>query len=160
MNKDDLMKEISYEKESGIFRWIKKSQKRKVDDIAGTLTELGYIVICINRKRYRAHYLAWIYLHGETPRLIDHINGNPADNRISTLRKATSSQNAQNSKISKNNKTGLKGVTFKPRTGRWEAQICCNRKSIYLGSFLTPQEAHEAYCKKSIELHGEFSRIN
>ena len=37
------------------------------------------------------------------------------------------------------------------------AQIVINYKKQYLGTFPTPEEAHEAYKAKHLELHGEFS---
>lgn len=160
MTKEELHKEIFYNSDTGIFTWLKPAQKRIVGKVAGCITPGGYVTICINRKLYRAHRLAWLYVHGELPALIDHINGIPSDNRISNLRPATHSQNSKNKKVSKRSKTGLKGVYLEKRTGRWEAQICSNGENIYLGTFKSPQEAHEAYCLKVIDLHGEFCRFN
>jgi hypothetical protein len=97
----------------------------------------------------------------------DHINGDKLDNRRSNLRICTHSQNSKNRKINSNSSCGLKGVTryvAKLPSGNlyksWVAAICLNGKRIYIGSFKTPELAHEAYVKKSLELHGEFSRIN
>lgn len=160
MTREDLYKELLYNAGTGIFTWLKPAQKRVVGNVAGCITPSGYVVICVNRKLYRAHHLAWLYVHGELPLLIDHINGNRSDNRISNLRPATHSQNSKNRKVSKKSKSGLKGVYLEKRTGRWEAQICTNGKNIYLGTFKSPHEAHEAYCIKAMELHGEFCRFN
>jgi hypothetical protein len=89
---------------------------------------------------------------------IDHINGNGLDNRKSNLRYATRAQNRSNSMS--NNKNGFKGVTKK--IGRvskpYCAQIRSNGKQYNLGYFKTPKEAHEAYKKAAIELHGEFAK--
>jgi hypothetical protein len=88
---------------------------------------------------------------------VDHENRNPLDNRKCNLRAATRSENAQNAKRRSDNTTGYKGVSFNKRIQRFQAQIYHNRKQIYLGSFLTAEEAYETYCKKASELHKEFA---
>lgn len=87
---------------------------------------------------------------------IDHKDGNPLNNQRGNLRSATKSQNAMNRKS--NNKLGFKGVTYSKAAQRWQAQIQANGKKRYLGSFDTPEEAHEAYCEAANEHFGEFAR--
>jgi hypothetical protein len=61
----------------------------------------------------------------------------------------------------RNNSVGLKGASrfYNPgNRARWRSTITVNRKRIFLGLFHTAEEAHEAYCKKAAELHGEFAR--
>lgn len=89
--------------------------------------------------------------------LVDHINGNGQDNRRSNLRLATYSQNRVNTKLSKDNKSGFKGVRSYRK--RWVAEIRFNGKTTHLGVFDTPEEASEVYKKAAIELHGEFVRF-
>lgn len=94
---------------------------------------------------------------------VDHINGNKLDNRKSNLRICTNSQNQFNIKTRRRKYGYLKGAYKKVGAkGRiWWSQILIpesNPKKLkYLGSFYTEQEAHEAYVKASLELHGEFS---
>jgi hypothetical protein len=52
----------------------------------------------------------------------------------------------------------LKGVTLLDN-GRYQARIMADKQRFFLGSFSTPEEAHAAYCKAAVELHGEFARI-
>lgn len=92
--------------------------------------------------------------------LVDHINGNGLDNRRSNLREATKAQNGQNSGLSTRNKSGFKGVRLIARTGRWIAEIRPNRKTIYLGTFATPDDAARAYDAAAVEHYGEFARLN
>lgn len=91
---------------------------------------------------------------------VDHINGNGLDNRRINLRLATCAQNRKNVRPHKKSASGLKGAAYHTQTGRWLARIKCDGKTHYLGIFQTAQQAHEAYCKASVELHGEFARLS
>ena len=92
-------------------------------------------------------------------RLIDHINGNGLDERRGNLRECSYSENVRNSKISKNNKSGFKGVNWSNVMKKWEAKIMVNRKKIHLGYYDTPSEAHEAYCAAALKYHKEFANF-
>lgn len=89
----------------------------------------------------------------------DHINGNGLDNRRENLRLATKSQNNANRRISKNNKSGYKGVSWHKASGKWVAGIKVNGKSINLGGYDTPEQAHKAYCDAAIKYFGEFANF-
>lgn len=90
---------------------------------------------------------------------IDHRNGNGLDNRRDNLRRATMSQNIAN-QFPRGGSSKYKGVCRSKRSGGWLAQICVNRKSIYLGRFGTEEEAARAYDVKAKEVWGEFARLN
>jgi len=87
---------------------------------------------------------------------VDHINNNTLDNRTENLRWATPTQNNFNSKISKNNTSGVKGVSYHKRDNKWIARIKINGKQTHLGSFENKEEAIKARLKKSIEIQGTF----
>jgi hypothetical protein len=89
----------------------------------------------------------------------DHIDGNPLNNRRSNLRVASIQENNRNSKKPITNTSGFKGVFRDKKHPAWRAVIRVNGKSLYLGSFVTPEEAHEAYKKAAIEYYGEFARF-
>jgi len=89
----------------------------------------------------------------------DHINRLTLDNRKSELRLCTGSQNQHNAAKRTDNTSGYKGVSWHKRNKKWQARITVNGKDRYLGSFLTPELAHEAYCNAADELRGEFARV-
>ena len=153
---------LDYDPATGIFTWKPRGEKRDWDTRwSGKQTGtkcLGYLVISIYDRPYRAHRLAWLYVHGTWPNGgLDHINRDKADNRIANLRIATDSQNGANARRPRNNKSGFKGVYwFKPMR-KWRAQIGINGKMQYLGDFDTPKAAHEAYMQAAAAMFGEFA---
>lgn len=91
--------------------------------------------------------------------LADHIDGNGINNTRKNLRIASPAQNNWNARVRVDNTTGFKGVTYRKKSGRWQARIMVSGKNRCLGSFATAELAHEAYRKASAELHGEFGRV-
>jgi len=95
---------------------------------------------------------------------VDHINGNPADNRKSNLRIIKHKQNSYNLNIYKNNRMGYKGVHLhKQRINTstpFTATIRVNKKLIHLGCFKSLKDAALAYNNASKQYHGEFGRLN
>jgi len=116
---------------------------------------MGYISISINRNRYLAHRLAWLYENGDWPKQdIDHINGNRSDNRIENLRDVSHQVNCQNKRsIGKQNTSGFLGVNWRKDRQKWRAVISTRRKQKFLGFFDTAQEAHQAYLIAKRKLH-------
>ena len=92
------------------------------------------------------HRVVWTMFNDTPPKgmHIDHINRDKLDNRIENLRCVTPGQNILNSKLSKNNTSGVTGVRFQPRGGKWTARVMIDRKEKHLGSFETFEEAKAA----------------
>lgn len=158
----ELVKEhLDYDPLTGIFLWKKPTNRNVIKGVvAGATDGLGYRTIAILGKRYMAHRLAWIYVHGTLPKQIDHINMVRDDNRIANLRPATNAENNWNRKVQSNNRSGYKGVTYHKQTKKFHAKICANGIKKSLGYYGTAEEAHQAYVKASGELHGQFARFN
>lgn len=116
--------------------------------------------ICAGYKKYTAHTVAWVMGGGRELRgeVIDHINGNPFDNRLSNLRPATQRQNSMNCKIGKNNTSGHTGVTWSGAARKWMAQICVNRRPIHLGLHVTKEGAIQARIEGEKKYFGQFRR--
>lgn len=150
---------LHYNPETGKFTWLVSRGTAIAGNEAGTTNEKGYIRISINKRWHQAHRLAWLYQTGEwPPKHIDHVNGDPSDNRWKNLRLASRSQNMSNMRRSKNNTSGYKGVSFKSHAGKWAAYIKYNKKTHHLGYYDCPKQAHEAYMAAAKELFGEFAR--
>jgi hypothetical protein len=130
---------LDYDQHSGVFTWkVRTTTRRGVGDVAGSLTKPGYISIRVDKTRYQAHRLAWLYVHGRWPvEEIDHVNGDRSDNRIVNLREADRAQNARNV-------VGARGYSISP-SGTFLAQLSLNGRTIYLGAFKTADEARAAY---------------
>ena len=90
---------------------------------------------------------------------VDHIDGDGLNNRRINLRVVTKSQNLQNRRPNRKSASGVKGVTWHKRLGKWQASIMANKTAHYLGYFENLEDAAAAYAKASAELHGEFGRI-
>lgn len=153
---------LDYNEETGIFTWLQfASSKATPNSIAGTIRNDGYISISINKKPYLAHRLAWLYVHGEFPEnIIDHINGNPSDNKISNLRSCTMQENMYNRKLHSNNKSGVKGVYWNPVRNNWRAEIKVNKVKKTIGSFKDLESAKIAIKQARLKYHGDFANNN
>lgn len=160
-----LQRIFHYDSETGVFTRKYREDRspmwngRHAGKVVGTNAH-GYIKIALDYKEYMAHRLAWIYMTGETPDRIDHINHARGDNRFSNIRNATQSQNGCNRGMQKNNTTGYKGVHLNKRNKRYSASIKFMGDQIHLGYYDTPQQAHIAYSEAANKYHGEFARAS
>lgn len=169
-----LLRELlSYDPETGVFIWrertpdmfnegtgrhsrernCKRWNSQWAGVVAGTNRADGYQFICVRNRRYRGHHLAFLYVYGRLPREIDHIDHDPANNRISNLREATRSQNMANSCARRE----FKGVHWHKAARKWEAHITIDRRKHYLGLFESREAARDAYREAATEQFGEFA---
>jgi len=155
ITQEELMEMLSYNAETGEFKWRITGRGRGKNAVAGHVRGDGYCELFLNGNRDYAHRMAWLYVHGYIPSEIDHIDNNPSNNSIANLREATRSANMGNSRAKVKSKTGIKGVH--PTRWGFSAQITKDRKILHIGSYKTVEDAKEAYDKKALELFGEFS---
>lgn len=137
----ELKDKLTYNPATGHFYWLKGKMKDRVAGCkCGNLPDQGYWEITINKKRYRAHRLAWLYMYGTLPdKLMDHIDHNRTNNAISNLKEVDKHTNAKNKTLYRNNKTGYPGVD--PHGNNWKARIGVNGTKVLLGVFPTFEEA-------------------
>ncbi len=153
-----LRARLDYNFDTGQFRWIGGVKHAPTSRPAGSINGDGYVCIKFNGVNLLAHHLAWFYIHGAWPKIIDHVNHIRHDNRILNLRLATLSENGQNRKgPAKNNKSGFLGVCWHKHRRRWIAQIWNRengvKKNRVLGYFKDPKQASEAYLLAKRTLH-------
>lgn len=126
------------------LRWAVDRRAARVGDLAGCKKSNGYIHLNFNKKHYLAHHLVWLWHHQVMPTdCLDHINGDPSDNRIENLRECSIAENNQNKRKGKNNTSGYTGVT--KNANKWRAGIKINGKQINLGNFNNIEDAQQAY---------------
>jgi hypothetical protein len=148
INLADLKKLITYDTEAGDMYWVKSGK------FAGCKRKDGYVVIRLNGTLYYRHRLAWLYVYGVEPTYtIDHINVIKGDDRLINLRDVPFIVNAQNrKKAPKSNKSsGYIGV--QRNRDKWQAHITTSGKRMMLGTYATPQEAHQRYIEAKRRLH-------
>lgn len=143
---------VSYDSLTGIFAWNKNIKGgAKTGEQVGSIFNTGYVYLGLDGKSYTAHRMAWLYVYGILPKLLDHINRDRTDNRLCNLRSASHSENGHNSNLKSTNTSGYTGVS-KVRE-KWNAYITVDRKRFNLGYFKTPEAANTAYMKAKA-LHG------
>ena len=116
-------------------------------------SKTGYLVANVGGKVVRLHrYL----LHPDDGSIVDHINGDPSDNRRSNLRICGPAGNARNSRPPKSSTLGILGVK-KVKSGKYVAQIMVDRKQIHLGRFANLDDAIAARAAAELKYYGEFA---
>ena len=118
----------------------------------------GYITYSSRKDGLHLKFLHRVIMDVTDPKIcIDHINHSPTDNRRDNLRLCSHQENQHNASIRKDNKSGLKGVSFNKQAGKFRARIrVVNGKHKFLGYHQTKEEAHLAYQEASVKYHGDF----
>jgi len=144
---EEIRQIFDYNPKTGDMIWKQIRGRVKGGDVAGCLDNAtGYIRIGINGGYCLAHRLVWLFVYGYFPEHgLDHINRNKTDNRIENLREASQQCNLRNCKIHKNNKSGVKGVSWHSDRAKWRVAICVNKKNSQLGYF---DDFYEAVCHR------------
>ena len=150
-------KQIQYNPSTGEFF------RKDTNKPAGSYNQKGYLRIELQGRRFVASRLAWFLYYGKWPeKTVDHINGNPSDDRIDNLRLATGSEQQWNKGINRNNTSGVKGVSLNKRRAEaglspWEVYITVCYRRIHIGFFETFEDATMARQKAAMNYHGSFS---
>lgn len=145
MDQQLLRSLVLYDPETGDFT------NRFTGNVIGYHTG-RYKKIDLLKVKYWAHRLAWLYMVGDWPDQIDHIDGDGTNNRWVNLRNCSRSQNLANAD------KRVRGIEAHGQ--KYRARLMVNRKRIELGSFDTFEEAKQVYDMALSRYHGEFARCN
>lgn len=141
--------------------WFDKEDYELIKDYCWHYNKRGYVVAwsILQKAEVKLHRLV---MKIDDPSIeVDHIVHPPrdehkVDNRKSNLRLVSHANNAKNHVVQINNSSGVSGVHFSARDGKWVARIGCDDARIHLGSFNTKEEAIEVRKKAEIKYHGEY----
>jgi hypothetical protein len=159
-----LRKLLRYEPESGKFTWRTRGEYLFPEGNRGSeaLAKMwnkkfsgreaftsddasGYKQTNIFNVRHKAHRVAWAMYYNEWPNGdIDHVNGNPSDNRISNLRCVSHKENMRNMKKNATNTSGHLGVSWHKKADKWMSFIGSGKSRIYLGLYSDKDSAIRA----------------
>ena len=139
-------------------RWLPGLGGRAIGEVTCQNTQ-GYLQVGFKKERWLLHRLLWIMRNGSIPYgyRIDHIDGNKLNNQPSNMRLATLAENARNALLRSDNTSGVKGVQWYKRYGKWMAIICVNGRNRNLGYFADKLNAENAVKAARLRLHREFS---
>lgn len=133
---------LTYHEDTGAF--IRNSGRGGYakGTVAGNQRDDYYWRICIDKKLYFAHRLAWLYMTGEWPEYqVDHINHLRFDNRWKNLRQATHQENGKNQILRSTNTSGKMGVSWDKARDKWAVAIKVKSKLIHLGRYTDKEKA-------------------
>ncbi|MCO7217591.1 HNH endonuclease [Halomonas sp. OfavH-34-E] len=159
----DLVRELlDYNPKTGAFLWRPRDLswfKRPVDCKAwnaryagkragGQKSEqFGYTrrYIAIFGVLHYEHRVAWIWMKGSpVPEQIDHINRDATDNRWINLRASNNADNHRNLSRNMVNTSGITGVGWHERAGKWRARVKLRGQEYHLGIYDAMEDAAEA----------------
>ena len=149
-----------FEYKDGNLYW--KSMPYKRNDLIGTKagSDTGNCrsQIYIGKKHYKLHRIIYLMFHGYVPKEVDHIDNNTLNNRIENLRPATRSEQCCNTRLRKDNTSGVKGITWDKARNKWIVSINKNQKTVFRARFDDLELAQLVANEARNKYHGTFAR--
>lgn len=159
INKDYALKIFDYV--DGNLYWKTKTSKYsniKIGQIVGFLDKENYRRVVINKKSYGVHQIIYLMFYGFIPKEIDHKDGNPLNNLIENLRQANRIEQGCNTKISKNNTSGVKGVYWHKQIKKYVVRLNIDGKRRNFGTYNDIDYAKFVSEAMRYKYHKEFAR--
>ena len=154
----DKVKELFEYRDGALFWKVSHNNFIKVGKQAGTsVNDAGYNIVGIGGKTPRLHRIIFLYHHGYLPNKVDHIDGNRTNNTIENLRPATNEENSRNARLSKRNKSGVKGVCWANHVNKWMVQVRQGNTKKYLGLYDDIELAELVAIEARNKFHKEFA---
>jgi hypothetical protein len=152
-----LVKELFYYVDGILHNKVTRGSA-KINAPAGCVNSFGRHQICVYGGLYKTHRLIFLLHNGWLPKYIDHIDGNPLNNKIENLRPATHSENMWNVGVKSNNSSGEKGITWVGSRKRFVAYTFKNGKKIYASPAYHKQFETAVLAVRELRksIHGEF----
>jgi len=161
---EKALERLRYNKDTGVFTWIKAPKHYMKDGcVAGSKRKDGYVSISISIngaiKSILTHRLVWYLYNKNLPHIIDHIDGNPNNNRIDNLRNCNQSKNVFNSKSRFNSKAPYTGVRIikTKKCINYVSRINKDGIQYHIGTYSNLGDAIKARKEMEIKLFGENS---
>jgi hypothetical protein len=155
MTQEDVAGLFVY-RDGGLY-WNVRRKKVQLGSRVGHQGKDGYRRLVYKGKYYMEHRLIFLLHHGYMPPLLDHIDGDPTNNRIENLRQATYADNNRNSVHASG--SGVKGVTWDATRNKWRCQIHVANQNYNLGRYDTLAEAQAVIDEARARLHGVFANF-
>lgn len=132
---DYIRNVLSYDKYTGVLTWADNARGRNGREAFASKMNGGYRQGMVGGVMMLAHRVIWAHQFGEwPPHQIDHINGIRDDNRLDNLRSVTRRENQRNLKLNAKNKSGIPGIYYIKKSGKWDCRIGVNGKTKCLGT--------------------------
>jgi len=153
-----LVRELfNYDPETGRLTHKARRKAVKLGRQVGCPDNYGYLVASVTthgkKRTYKVHRLIWLYVYGTWPEgVIDHINGDRSDNRLSNLRDVSPQRNSQNS-LAGRGVSQYRGVCFNKTKNLWQTSIHIDGRQKFVGYYRSEYDAHLAYVEAKRKHH-------
>ena len=139
-----------------LYNKVQRSSRVKIGEPTGSNSG-AYSLVFLHGIPWQVHRILFYMVHKRLPETVDHIDGDKKNNHIDNLRAATASQNCANKRLTKANKSGVKGVSWSQKHNKWYACIRKNKINKNLGYFDDLNDAKEFVELAREMLHQEFA---
>lgn len=150
-----------FDYKDGDLYWKHKGKGRAMDRPVGTKHPLGYTRVSLTiggkARFYYLHRLVYLYHRGWMPNVVDHIDGDPTNNRIENLRATTQVGNMCNAKAHRDSISGVKGVGWDKRKNLWTARVSLMGRTFQ--KYFRDLELAQLVIEETREkMHGQYVR--
>ena len=145
--------------QDGNLYWKKNLNfRQKKGQLVGWLKNDGYRLVTSKLfGTFYVHKIIWTMHGGTYDTVVDHIDNDKSNNKIENLRAATQQQNVFNTRMRKDNKSGVKGVCWFAPKNQWLVQVRKNKKSVVQKFFDDFELAELVAIEGRDKFHGRFA---